>query len=301
MFAHDESPQVRLVVAGDQRGVERVGGGRSTSAVRKRIPHFARTTAGGRERTAGDRRQSVGACAHVDERGEEQAVERSCRGRGESQLPERGAPFARGGIDLGRPRASVAGCPTTHPAILTNLCGDDSAPVRLALVGNPSTPAPIIDDFLRNDTPWTTPVGSTSPADRIAAAADPSPSRWIRGLAAGNPKATPEALRRISHGLVAPPWVLGAVARNPACPADLADELLTWLALGGAGTGSATFDPRTCLDNPLDRELNAQSYFGAIAGNTSRESRDPACAVAGSSGIHESEQGALPAPRLPLP
>ena len=48
------------------------------------------------------------------------------------------------------------------------------------------------------------------------------------------------------------PWARARIATNPSWPRDKVDEILTWVTLGGAGPGDPTFDPATCLVNPVD-------------------------------------------------
>jgi hypothetical protein len=69
---------------------------------------------------------------------------------------------------------------------------------------------------------------------------------YVLGVAAGNPGAAPEALEQLVGDMTRPAWVLRNVARNPSCPPALAEELLTWLAIGGAGEQDPYFDPITC-------------------------------------------------------
>ena len=47
-----------------------------------------------------------------------------------------------------------------------------------------------------------------------------------------------------------PAWILRRVGDNPACPKELSDQVLTWLALGGAGDSDLAFDPIECTGSP---------------------------------------------------
>jgi hypothetical protein len=58
-----------------------------------------------------------------------------------------------------------------------------------------------------------------------------------------------------------PAWTLRAVAVNPSCPQDLSDELLTWLALGGAGHVDPLFDPLECTGHPDDTRTAAAVWY----------------------------------------
>jgi hypothetical protein len=122
-------------------------------------------------------------------------------------------------------RAAVAACPAGDAMLLAALV-DDVAPVRLELAGNPSCPRDVVL--------------------RLLDGADP----WVAGLAAGHPAVPPDRLRALCTDLAAPPWALRLAAVNPACPQEQTDEVLTWLALGGAHGADPTFHPRTCFVPP---------------------------------------------------
>ena len=47
-----------------------------------------------------------------------------------------------------------------------------------------------------------------------------------------------------------PAWILRRAGENPACPQELSDQVLTWLALGGAGDSDPAFDPINCTGSP---------------------------------------------------
>lgn len=90
---------------------------------------------------------------------------------------------------------------------------------------------------------------------------------YVSGVAAGNPQLTVEAIRAFAHGMRRPAWALRRAATNPTCPEDLQDEILTWLAIGGAGRGDPLFDPIACTGDPGDgTEMPYQWYRDAIAG-----------------------------------
>jgi hypothetical protein len=145
-------------------------------------------------------------------------------------------------------RAAVAGCPEAEVEVLRGLAVD-IPPVRLELAGNRAAPTDVVVALL----------GDTDP--------------WVAGLALGNPGAPPELLVEACRELSAPPWALRLAAVNPSCPADEADEVLTWLALGGAAGADPTFDPRTCKVPPWPTD------FGSVPWPHVERLRDPGAAL----------------------
>jgi len=125
-------------------------------------------------------------------------------------------------------RAAVAASPNAPPSLLVRLTRRSPACVRLYAAANPSL--------------------TCAPADLLLA--DPDP--YVRGVAAAHPAASAAALRRQAAGLSEPAWILRRIAANPSCPADLSDQVLTWIALGAAGHGDPLFDPLTCTGHPGD-------------------------------------------------
>jgi hypothetical protein len=132
-----------------------------------------------------------------------------------------------------------------HPrasSVLMNRLGHFTEPwLRLSIATNPSAPLEAIDMLL---------------ADR-----DP----YVRRVAAAHPLVTAEGLRRLCADFSQPAWILRAAATNPACPADLADQLLTWLALGGAGASDPHFDPIACTGQPDSTEVHASVWYANAA------------------------------------
>jgi hypothetical protein len=64
-------------------------------------------------------------------------------------------------------------------------------------------------------------------------------------------------------------WVLNRAANNPACPAPLAEQIRTWIAVGGA-TGDPQFDPVTLTGNPSpDRDVTPELWFANYASGRS--------------------------------
>jgi hypothetical protein len=150
-------------------------------------------------------------------------------------------------------RALVAANPSADEKTLDQLACDESWAVAVALAARPDIPG----RMLRGAEHWTA-------HERFALAGNPhvpvealerlltDEDVYVRGRAAANPSARPASLRALAQDMSEPPWVLRAVAANPALPPDLAEELLTWIALGGTGAGDPTFDPVACVGNPVD-------------------------------------------------
>jgi len=107
----------------------------------------------------------------------------------------------------------------------------------------------------------TNPAAPPEVIDRLLSDRDP----YVRCVAATHPAATPAGLRRLCQDMSQPAWTLRAAATNPACPADLADQLLTWLALGGAGASDPHFDPITCTGNPGSTEVHPAAWYANAA------------------------------------
>ncbi|HEX6454091.1 MAG TPA: HEAT repeat domain-containing protein [Trebonia sp.] len=101
-------------------------------------------------------------------------------------------------------------------------------------------------------------------ADRLLA--DPDP--YVRGVAATHPAATGDALARLADGMTEPAWILRRIAAHPACPAQTSDELLTWLALGGATNADPMFDPVECTGHPADTSASAFAWYRQQAQRT---------------------------------
>jgi len=157
-------------------------------------------------------------------------------------------------------RALVAANPSADAKTLDQLACDDGWAIAVALAARPDIPSRL----LRGSEYWTG-------HERFALAGNPNvpvealdrlledDNVYVRGRAASNPSARPESLRALVQSMSESPWVLRAAAANPACPPDLADEVLTWIALGGTGAGDPTFDPVACVGNPVD--ASTPEYF----------------------------------------
>jgi hypothetical protein len=59
--------------------------------------------------------------------------------------------------------------------------------------------------------------------------------------------------------------VLRAVATNPSCPAELSDELLTWITIGGPGKTDPHFDPVQCTGFPASTEVSPAAWYAEQA------------------------------------
>ncbi len=137
---------------------------------------------------------------------------------------------------------AVATNPRAAPVLMDRLTeGYPEARLRLYIAANPAAPGQVIDRLL----------------------GDPDP--YVRRVAAAHPAATPESLRRLCGDMAQPAWTLRAAATNPACPSDLSDQLLTWLALGGAGASDPHFDPITCSGHPGSTEIHPAAWYANAA------------------------------------
>jgi hypothetical protein len=154
----------------------------------------------------------------------------------------------------------------THPscpeALVRKHARAEPWAVRAALAGSKATPPDLLDGYARDIRPV-----------RFALAGNPAASPaalmvllgegddYVRGRAAANPAAPAHGLVALATDLKEPAWTLRNIARNPACPADLAEEILTWLALGGAGAANASFDPVSCAGHPGDPEVSEWYWY----------------------------------------
>ena len=134
-------------------------------------------------------------------------------------------------------RAAVAANPATDPAVLEDLVDRYASCVRLHVAANPSLTRALADRLL----------GDSSP--------------YVRAAAAGNTAASACGLRGLAEGMSEPAWVLRAIAGNSSCPADLSDQLLTWIALGGAGDTDPLFDPVECAGHPGDTRFGLVAWY----------------------------------------
>jgi hypothetical protein len=92
-----------------------------------------------------------------------------------------------------------------------------------------------------------------------------NPSPFVRAVAAASSSAPAGALARLGADLAQPAWVLRAVAANPACPPGVADQVLTWLALGGPVGQDPKFDPLTCTGHPADTSIPVFTWYAQQA------------------------------------
>jgi hypothetical protein len=137
--------------------------------------------------------------------------------------------------------AAVAANPATRPEVLGHLASRRDPRIGLAAAANPSLAGDLVEALLQ------------------------SPSVYVRGVAAANPAAPSEALRRLAAGMSEPAWVLRAIAANPSCPADLSDQLLTWLTLGGPGNADPLFDPVRCTGHPASSDVPPVAWYAEEA------------------------------------
>jgi hypothetical protein len=157
-------------------------------------------------------------------------------------------------------------CPArTH----SGLAAHSDWAVRAAIAANPA----IRSDVLRRivaSAGWTPQVALHAAANpaldaEMAAALLMNPSPFLRAVAAASSAASADALQRLGADMSQPAWVLRAVAANPACPASVADQLLTWLALGGPVGQDPNFDPLTCAGHPGDTSVPVFTWYAQQA------------------------------------
>jgi hypothetical protein len=67
--------------------------------------------------------------------------------------------------------------------------------------------------------------------------------------------------------------VLRRAATHPSCPPEAADQVLTWLALGGTGDADSEFDPVECVGHPGDGDISASAWYTRQAAATPNRSR----------------------------
>lgn len=134
--------------------------------------------------------------------------------------------------------AAVAASPAASPELLKRVIeAGESAAVRMYAAANLSLSGPL--------------------ADRLLADRDP----YVRGVAAAHPAASAAALAKLAEGMTEPAWILRRIAANPACPPGVSDQVLTWLALGGAGNADPMFDPLECVGHPACTTAPALSWY----------------------------------------
>ncbi len=181
--------------------------------------------------------------------------------------------FAHGPWDVA---AAVASNSSTPQRVLArSFMHRDAWAVRNALASNPSAPVVALQRL----------ATSYDAVVRMRVAANVAlPSQtanallqdrdvYVRAVAAGNPRATGDALEQLVRPMRDPAWVLRVAASNPSCPRELADQTLTWIALGGTGNTDPSFDPLTCNGHPGDTTVSVWSWYrqAAIEGGEGSE------------------------------
>jgi hypothetical protein len=126
--------------------------------------------------------------------------------------------------------------------------GYSEARLRMDFAANPEAPPELIARLLTDRDPY------------------------VRRVAAAHPAATPDGLRRLCVDLSQPAWTLRAAATNASCPPDLSDQLLTWLALGGAGASDPLFDPIACSGYPGSTDVHPPMWYANAARQDRAES-----------------------------
>ncbi len=164
----------------------------------------------------------------------------------------------------------VAGNPNTSSVTLERL-SRESVAVRQAVASNVRCPPRVLEELSvdrRDLVRLAAAANPSTPADRLAALGGDS-SMWVSGVALGNPSIAPDYLANQVADLNSAAWVLNRAANNPACPAPLAEQIRTWIAVGGA-TGDPQFDPVTLTGNPSpDRDVTPELWFANYASGRS--------------------------------
>jgi len=137
--------------------------------------------------------------------------------------------------------AAAAANPTARPKVLARLALRGDPRISLAAATNPALASDLAEVLLR------------------------SSNVYVRGVAAANAAAPPDALRKLASGMSEPAWVLRAVATNPSCPAVLSDQLLTWITLGGSGKADPLFDPVRCTGHPAGADVPLMAWYAEEA------------------------------------
>jgi hypothetical protein len=140
-------------------------------------------------------------------------------------------------------RAAIAANPAARPDVLRHLVDSEKWQPHVAMYAatNPALDGAMTAILLRHSSPY------------------------VRAVAAANPAAPPEALTRLATDMTQPAWVLRAAAANPACPGTVADQTLTWLALGGPVRQDPSFDPLTCTGHPADTSSPSFNWYALQA------------------------------------
>ncbi|MFL6238358.1 MAG: hypothetical protein ACJ735_02535 [Actinomycetes bacterium] len=131
----------------------------------------------------------------------------------------------------------MAANPWTVQRVLVHFARNGGPRIRMYVAANPSLPSEDVERLLHDD------------------------DAYVRCKAASNVGAPVSALAALAAPMSDPAWVLRAVAANPVCPAELADQVLTWLALGGAGDSDPQFDPVECTGHPGDVKIPVYSWY----------------------------------------
>src|SRR5262244_3893890 len=143
--------------------------------------------------------------------------------------------LARGRWDVA---ATVARNPRCSPRLQHRLaCYPPNWAVAAAVAANPSLPESAVECLLAD------------------------PNRNVRAVAASNSAASAAGLSRLAEGFSEPAFILRAIAANPACPAELSGQLLTWIALGGPGHEDPVFDPVECTGHPGDTSVAVAAWY----------------------------------------
>lgn len=119
------------------------------------------------------------------------------------------------------------------------------------LAANPATPAGALDRLANSRLPMVlveVARNPSTPVERIIELLGASDD-IIAGAAAANPSIPPATLATWLEIEERPGWMAYRGAKNPACPEEVSEMVLTWMSVGGY-TDNNTFDPASELGSP---------------------------------------------------
>lgn len=176
--------------------------------------------------------------------------------------------------------ALVAANPRCPPSMLRSMVWAPDWAIRAAVAANPAATLPILESLITGSGPRVRlyAAGNPSLSEPLAGRLLADPDQFVRAVAARHPAASAAALGQLAEGMAEPAWVLQAIAGNPACPPELTDQLLTWIALGGSGHSDPLFDPVECTGNPGDTRFEPFAWYQEQARRPGAE-RHPLWAV----------------------
>jgi Leucine rich repeat variant len=173
-------------------------------------------------------------------------------------------------------RRAVASRPKISRRTMRRLAKDKAWAVKAALARRPDLPHKVQWALMGAEGPRLSLAANNSIAADVAdALVKDTSDEFVAGRVLANPAVSAEMLVHQADGLRREPWVLRNIAENPNCPGELRDEILTWLALGGAGSKDPLFDPVTCRSHPGDTKQPAFAYYTELAKTRQGEPQAP--------------------------